>query len=209
MSLFNWLGRRKEVSRTETPRTALDACQATGSGGRAVPSGLTSSRRSERAERRERLYAVVRESMTGAGMLPSSYKFKVLSLDSRGRQYLIMMDLSRRNVSDAARLTAIENHIAKAAKIQHDILVSAVYWRANEHLADKSLSPEDSIRTQPLPRRHEPLQAIAPVQVAEKHSGPGDVMKPWGRGLQQPAFADTEMDERQSPLSGTQFGELK
>jgi hypothetical protein len=33
--------------------------------------------------------------MTRAGILSSSYKFKVLSLDSRSDQYLIMMDLGR------------------------------------------------------------------------------------------------------------------
>ena len=85
-------------------------------------------------ERRELLYAVVRESMTRAGLLSSSYKFKVLSLDSRGRQYLIMMDMARPNISDAQRLSDIEIHIAKVAKSRHDILVTAVYWRVNEHV---------------------------------------------------------------------------
>ena len=51
------------------------------------------NRKHERLERRELLYAVVREAMIQGRVLSSSYKFKVLSLDARGRQYL-MMDLA-------------------------------------------------------------------------------------------------------------------
>ena len=68
--------------------------------------GSAANRRGERLERRELLYAVVRESMTSAGVLSSGYKFKVLSLDSRGVQYLIMMDLARQLVADIARRIA-------------------------------------------------------------------------------------------------------
>ena len=45
--------------------------------------------------RRELLYAVVRDAMTRAGVLSAGYKFKVLSLDARGRQFLVMVDLAR------------------------------------------------------------------------------------------------------------------
>jgi hypothetical protein len=45
-------------------------------------------------ERREMLYAVVREAMVRAGVLSSTYKFKVLSLDPRGRQFMVMVDLA-------------------------------------------------------------------------------------------------------------------
>jgi hypothetical protein len=57
--------------------------------------GIRTNHRSEWLESRKLLYAEVRESMTRAGILSSSYKFKVLSLDSRSDQYLIMMDLGR------------------------------------------------------------------------------------------------------------------
>ena len=50
--------------------------------------------------RRELLYAVVREAMVRAGVLSSSYKFKVLSLDPRGRQFLVMVDLAHGAGSD-------------------------------------------------------------------------------------------------------------
>ena len=93
---------------------------------------FAANRKGERLERREQLYTVVRESLTAAGILSASYKFKVLSLDSRVRQYLIMMDIDRRYAADTGRLAEIEGLIAHNAKSRHDILVTAVYWRVNE-----------------------------------------------------------------------------
>jgi hypothetical protein len=85
--------------------------------------------------RRELLYAVVRQAMIRAGVLSSGYKFKVLSLDSKGHQFLVMVDLARSYGADSARLADIEAMIAQAAKTRHDMVVEAVYWRINEHVA--------------------------------------------------------------------------
>jgi hypothetical protein len=85
--------------------------------------------------RRELLYAVVRQAMIRAGVLSSGYKFKVLSLDSKGHQFLVMVDLARSYGVDSARLADIEAMIAQAAKTRHDMVVDAVYWRINEHVA--------------------------------------------------------------------------
>ena len=226
MSLFSWFTRTSSNNTLGTRHSGLgqmDGDHASARHGRSksasgASSGMTSARRSERLERRELLYAVVRESMTGAGMLSSSYKFKVLSLDSRGRQYLIMMDMAARNVSDPARLAGIETNIAKIAKTRHDLLVTAVYWRVNEHVSSSlSHTQDDHVRTLPTPRRFEPLQpsevaafkqALASVPAPAKLSAPGEIMKSSRRNPQPSRFADTEIDERQSPLSGTQYGEL-
>lgn len=94
--------------------------------------GHAADRKSLRLERRELLYGVVRESMARVGMLSSSYKYKVLSLDPRGRQYLIMMDIPQDLAADAGRLAEIESGVAQNAKARHDIVVTAVYWRINE-----------------------------------------------------------------------------
>ncbi|MCE1249747.1 MAG: hypothetical protein LWW82_03365, partial [Comamonadaceae bacterium] len=61
--------------------------------------------------------------------------FKVLSLDQQGRQFLIMIDLAREYGGDTARLSEIEALVAQTAKARFDILVTAVYWRINEHVA--------------------------------------------------------------------------
>ncbi len=89
-------------------------------------------RKSMRLERRELLYAVVRESMARVGMLSSSYKYKVLSLDSRGKQYLIMMDLPREMAEHIGQLAEIEEIITQNARQRHHIDVTAVYWRINQ-----------------------------------------------------------------------------
>lgn len=144
MSLFNWFSKKppprqsvpaessglSHVDVTEPFRPSDKGRPYSGS----TPPGSAANRKNERLERRELLYSVVRECMIRIGVLSSSYKFKVLSLDSRGRQYLIMMDLARQYAGETARLAEVEGMIAQSAKTRHDILVTAVYWRVNEHV---------------------------------------------------------------------------
>lgn len=164
---------------------------------------------------RELLYTVVRESMNKMGVLSSSYKFKVLSLDPRGRQYLVMMDLQRLQTGEVARMAEIETVIAQTAKARHDILVTAVYWRLSEQLASARPPgrPAAAVASKPA---FEPIQsdeveafkralASAPRPTARAgellQSGP--ILPPGETG-----FADTEVDERATPLSTTQYGDL-
>jgi hypothetical protein len=113
-------------------------------------------RKTQRLERRELLYAVVRESMARVGMLSSSYKYKVLSLDSRGNQYLIMMDLPKAMADHIGQLAEIEEIVTQNARTRHKIDVSAVYWRINE-LSKTSTAvlrkprPESELGAVPLP----------------------------------------------------------
>jgi hypothetical protein len=130
MSLFSWLSPGKpakvqadhsDLSRTEPNRLAVAG---------AVPP----NRKSERMARREMLYSVVRESMARAGVLSASYKFKVLSLDSAGRQFLVMVDLAASERADADLLGEIEAGVMQRAKSRHELSVSAVYWRRNDQV---------------------------------------------------------------------------
>ena len=141
MSLLNWFSSRKrhEAADSAPPSSGLSRLESTkpahaahrGSQGAARPA----NRKAERMEQRELLYGVVREAMTRAGVLSSSYKFKVLSLDAHGRQFLVMVDLAYGGGADTSRLAEIEAMIAQNAKSRHDIVVTAVYWRANDHVA--------------------------------------------------------------------------
>lgn len=172
---------------------------------------------------RELLYTVVRESMNKMGVLSSSYKFKVLSLDSRGRQYLVMMDLQRLQTGEVGRMAEIETLIAQTAKARHDILVTAVYWRLSDQTgahavpAARGAAPI-AAAAQPARSAYEPIQAdevdafkkalaAAPRPAASTppgelvHSGP--MLPPADTG-----FADTEVDDRATPLSATQYGDL-
>lgn len=94
----------------------------------AHPVGL----KAERQARRELLYSVVRDAMVRAEVLSGSYRFKVLSLDSGGRRYIIMMDLTHANGNQSSWLSEMEAQIARSARKQHDITVTAVYWRVKQ-----------------------------------------------------------------------------
>ena len=229
MSLFNWFS--KKESPKATPSAAPKPAR--------VPNGLTagveggsspsahepsSSRRAERVERREQLYGVVRDAMTRAGVLSASYKFKVLSLDSRGGSYLIMADLSSQASIDAQRMAEIESLIAQNAKSRHEILVAAVYWRLSDHvtaglsskLPSQAQASASSGNGQPdavdLTEMLAFKSAFASAAVVEPLSASGEILKSKRRNpAPQPQFENTEIldaDER-APLGATQYGELR
>ncbi|MBO9680240.1 MAG: hypothetical protein J7556_18555 [Acidovorax sp.] len=141
MSLFGWFSRKPAPPK---PRSGMEPSGLLNADatvplapGRAVPppSDPAANRKNERMERRELLYTVVRDAMVRAGVLSASYKFKVLSLDQRGRQFLVMVDLAHEYGGETTRLSEIEALIAQTAKARFDILVTAVYWRINDHVA--------------------------------------------------------------------------
>jgi hypothetical protein len=157
MSLFSWLFPAPKPVKSQPESSGLSRMEATRPVARSTKDGPVNNaqpanRKSERMARRELLYSVVRDAMTRAGVLSSGYKFKVLSLDARGRQFLVMVDLARDHGGETARLAEIEASIAQGAKSRHDIVVTAVYWRMNEHVAvgdpNARARPGDS---QPIP----------------------------------------------------------
>ncbi|OYD49711.1 hypothetical protein [Acidovorax kalamii] len=184
MSLFSWFSRKPAPPK---PRPAAEPsgllnADATvplhpGRSGKPLveppPLEHAANRKNERMERRELLYTVVRDAMVRAGVLSASYKFKVLSLDQRGRQFLVMMDLAREYGGETVRLSEIEALIAQTAKTRYDILVTAVYWRINDHVAvgipQKGVAPQGAALPVPpapvaaAPLRKPPVAAPAPV----------------------------------------------
>lgn len=169
--------------------------------------------------------------MIRAGVLAASYKFKVLSLDVSGLQYLIMMDLANQSAGDTSRLAEIEAMMAQSAKMRHNILVTAVYWRVNEHVTaglsqrQPALAPHPSAMpispAKRVPQPHQPLhqdevaafkRALASVAPAVPLVASGQIVTSGRRNPTPPVeFEDTQMvapDERASPLSTTQYGDL-
>lgn len=169
MSLFSWFTRKPAPAkhRMAEPSGLLNADATVplvpGRDGRAVLEPVSpehaANRKNERMERRELLYSVVRDAMVRAAVLSAGYKFKVLSLDQRGRQFLVMMDLAREYGGDTVRLSEIEALIAQTAKARYDIAVNAVYWRLNDHVAVGI--PHKGLATRP-PELH-PAPAAAPA----------------------------------------------
>ncbi|MEG1280572.1 MAG: hypothetical protein RSD57_08985 [Comamonas sp.] len=92
----------------------------------------------ERSARREMVYSAVRESMVRSGILSAGYKFKVLALDKRATQFIVMVDLAEQFVSTQDNLSQIEALIAYSAKSRFEILITSVYWRLNGQLGTTS-----------------------------------------------------------------------
>lgn len=216
MSLFKLFQRKPAGDGASAPAAAADAGDSrfAGPASRPGPSDaeIIAQRRNERNERRELLYSVVRESMVRAGVLSSAYKFKVLSLDQRGRQFMIMMDLSREMGADPHRFGDIEVLIAQSAKAKFDILVTSVYWRISDHNATSLPGKAPTTTTvRPKPPAPAPAPAPAPVAAAPVAAAP------MGAGTDEKAsgFPDTEVIERDPPQSGmgglsnTQYGDLR
>lgn len=190
MSLFSWFSRKPAPPKAK-PRSAgaepsgllnADATVplAPGRPGQPllqpVPPEHAANRKNERMERRELLYTVVRDAMVRAGVLSASYKFKVLSLDQRGRQFLVMMDLAREYGGETARLSEIEALIAQTAKTLYDILVTAVYWRINDHVAVGL--PQKGITPTPVPSAAAPQGVVRKPVPAPVPAAPAPVAAP-------------------------------
>ena len=190
MSLFSWFSRKPAPPKAK-PRSAgaepsgllnADATVplAPGRPGQPllqpVPPEHAANRKNERMERRELLYTVVRDAMVRAGVLSASYKFKVLSLDQRGRQFLVMMDLAREYGGETARLSEIEALIAQTAKTRYDILVTAVYWRINDHVA--VALPQKGITPTPVPSAAAPQGVVRKPVPAPVPAAPAPVAAP-------------------------------
>jgi hypothetical protein len=122
------------------------------------------------------LYTAVREAMTRCGVLASSDKFKVLSLDQAGNQFLVMMDVPCTLAQQPEKLADIETMVSLTAKARFEIEVTAVYWRSDTRgaapVANPNPSGSDTGRVSPTSpaaaalstskppaaRRYEPIQ---------------------------------------------------
>lgn len=242
MSFLSWFG-KKEATRESVPTQTSDLGQVDAT----LPinrlaqlhfnadKGVdVSNRRSERLERRELLYGVVRECMTASGVLSSTYKFKVLSLDSSGRKYMIMVDMPREHLESPDHFADTEGAIARAAKERYDILVTAVYWRVNEMVSATKSSPVAAVtakaQTEPQTATSVGAKPATPVShyaelqaeevlafkraVAAAASGAVTAQRSETRRTARrnsapvQDFSNTEPFEAPPPLSSSQFGGL-
>ncbi|APW48086.1 hypothetical protein [Rhodoferax antarcticus] len=129
MSLFSWLFSKPAPAAP----SGLSADAFRGAAPKSVPAPTSVDPlvdlKHQRHERREHLYDVVRSVMLRSEVLASHYKFKVLSLDARGRQFLVMIDLLGEDVLSPERWLPIEQLMTMTAAQRHDLQVKSVYWR--------------------------------------------------------------------------------
>ncbi|TAG26659.1 MAG: hypothetical protein EAZ37_08280 [Burkholderiales bacterium] len=173
MAWLNWFSGKKDTASARASASDSVASQFNlptrpppihrGTNGTAQPAVAASSarleqRRTERNAKRELLFQAVRESMVRVGVLSSSFKFKVLSLDQRGRSFLVMIELSAEFSGEAEKLAEIENIIAQTARHRYDIVVQAVYWRYFNAATSAASAPAPL-----LGAMHAPISRPAPL----------------------------------------------
>lgn len=171
MSIFSWLFPKSAPPQSSAlPPDELTAPLQGSEPSHSVP-GTLGDLKYQRHERREQLYSVVRSVMLRSEVLASHYKFKVLSLDTRGRQFLIMVDLMDAHALHPDRWAPVEQLIAMTAAQRHDLQVKAVYWR----LAEPMVS---AVGTHAVTQARAPIVTPPPVAPPPRATVTG---KPAGR----------------------------
>jgi hypothetical protein len=176
MSLFNlFSGKLRNIKREsgDAPPRQQDLGEMNRRG------ALLEGSRNRRHARRDQLFSAIRESMTRSGVLSASYKFKVLSLDQIGNEFLVMMDLSSEFEGSLEQLPAMEAAIIRHAKARLDIVLPAVYWRSDMISIKSTVNTPSTINTTiPIPlsaSAFETIAVLAPVdapigELLKKHS---------------------------------------
>ena len=222
MSLFSWLSGPSSTTKpaSDEGRRRHEAAAALRSG--VHESGRSDETKNHRHARREELYVAIRESMTRSGVLSSSFKFKVLSLDQQGNTFLVMMDLTTETGAPTVSLTSMEQQIMRHAMARFDIAVSSVYWRLENASAhrqpDFQETEEFRPRAAPVYKTIE-VDELAAFKEARRaaalrtHAAPVPATpapKTRRTSSKQPDFADTQLTESPNApgLSTTQYGDL-
>jgi len=178
VSIFSWLF-SKPVSQPNSPpvaqRPVVSPKQPAPPPGAAMP-----DLKQQRQDRRDHLYSVVRDVMLRSEVLASHYKFKVLSLDTQGRQFLVMMDLLGEQSLRPEQLAGIETLISNTAAQRYALQVKSVYWR-QPVLAE--VSPPVASTTPMTPVAASGMVAAAPAtRPAAAATVPQDMLAPTPRG---------------------------
>lgn len=148
MSSLSALDRLRRWISGDTHSRASGAKAASAAKSGAQASGL----RQQRAARREQLFALVRENMIRMGVLSSHYKFKVLTLDPAGEQFIVMVDwqpgaLGADPVFEKQFEAGLQHLLVER---QQGFKVKAVYWRGHvEGAVPASLPPARTARPAP------------------------------------------------------------
>jgi hypothetical protein len=195
----------------------------------AKPGAQASGLRHQRAARREQLFALVRENMIRMGVLSSHYKFKVLTLDPAGEQFIVMVDwqpgaLGADPVFEKQFEAGLQHLLVDR---QQGFKVKAVYWRGHvEGATPAGLPPARTTRPAPATavapaapaaqavhhEEHVSDDELKALQAALRQAGASPQAAPTAprraapRPLQDPPdFEPTINTEGQS---GTEFGSL-
>lgn len=168
MSLFNWFSGKSGAATLNDPARRAEPGLAPTRVAHPPAANSPQAQEASRARRharREQLFNAIREAMTRAGVLSARYKFKVLSLDQAGNEFMVMMDLSAEFGGALDQLIALESAIIRHARARHDITVPTVYWRVDGSLVIAPVSKPASLAAN---------AALSPSPVGNSASAAGD-----------------------------------
>lgn len=203
----------------------------------ADPTNRSEGRKIKRHARREQLYMAVRGAFTHAGVLSATYRFKVLSLDQVGDEFLVMVDVDQSFDHWAEKLADIEAKIVQTAKTRYEIHVTSVYWRISTLASARGINAasQDAVQAatvsnsgavNPAPQktpnlRYDPIQdeevaafkkalAVASATSPALDAAAGKARSGPRSYTLLTGFEDTEMSESANTpvLSATQYGDL-
>lgn len=219
MSFMSWL----QAKKSDTSGKGRLARARKSFGQTTLP--LISPRKGRRILRREQLFSVVRESLIRAGVLSTSYEFKVLTLDANGDCFLVLIDLAlpAEGMPDEY-LLEIERWIQQSAKARHGMLVRSVYWRrrASHDQVGVALRAAVSAQTRrdaevfsataiPKPNidsSHAPMQALGDDELAAFREVLQSAAKPVMPSPNEAKLPVPESHSDFAALSETQHGKL-
>jgi len=205
MSFLNWFSSKPSPVKPSPAEEQRRAAAARDKSPQSVPGRLPveaaapgDGAKLKRHARREQLYVAIRESMTRSGVLSASYKFKVLSLDQRGNEFLVMMDLAKAFGRPSEQLGEIETLIIQNAKARFEITVPAVYWRIDE----------TAVVVKPKPSTQDaPQSAAVPVAAAAAATaGVADTAAKPAKPRYEPIQADEVAAFKQALLAASAQG---
>jgi hypothetical protein len=216
MSLLRWL----QAKKTDTGASGGRAKPRRSFGQTTLP--LISPRRGRRILRREQLFSVVRESLIRAGVLSTSYEFKVLALDSSGDAFLVLVDLSLpADVMPDEYLLEIERWVQNSARSRHGMKVQAVYWRRQAVHDQRGVALKAAVAAQtrresaageaadkPAPGRVQPLEADEVVAFRKALESPALPAHRMESSVDDGPHRAPEAHSGFSELSETQYGKL-
>jgi len=161
-----------------------------------------------RAQRREQLFGLVRENMIRAGVLSSAYKFKVLTLDSLGQSFIVLIDVQGHAIRhDAATLAGLEAQLQTLCRDRLSLTVKNVYWRLAEDVNAKPATKTDAAALLPAERRHQAESLLTPARAPSPPTpptAPPDHERDFAPTQPLPPYPDDP-----DPLSDTQYGRLE
>ena len=238
MSIFNWFSRQPQTKAAPEEKNRPVASQKKSAAAQDSDGDQRSDHSKARHLRRDQVFVAIREAMTRTGILSTNYKFKVLSEDNQGKDFLVMMSLVTVAGEPFPDLTEMEASIMDSAKVRYDIVVSAVYWRLTEVAAAAKFVPPAAAAVRAAAHPVHPVHSAQLVQPAKPKSAHETIeadeviafqqallaasaqSEPSEKGPRRKPpraapnrmrdFQDTEMSEStaQAVVSKTQYGEL-